>query len=99
MSYAEDIAKARRLAILLQLYFAPAYTASLNFLRDQVERTGYAASLDLMATDVEWLREQGLVETVPQGAHRLTARGEDIALGRSQNHGIRRPGPDETRKP
>lgn len=93
MSYADDIAKARRLAILLQLYFAPGYTASLLLLRDQVDRTGYVASLDLLATDMAWLAEQGLTETTDHGAHRITERGLDVALGRVVSPGVDRPRP------
>lgn len=95
MSYADNIAKARRLAILLQLYFVPGYTASLIFLRDQVERAGYVSSLDLMATDMAWLKEQGLTETTEHGAHRLTGRGMDVALGRTESPGVNRSRPDE----
>lgn len=97
MSYAEDIARARRNAILLALYFAPGYTLPRNALRDQVERTGYVMSADLAATEIAWLAEQGLVEPLELEAVRLTGRGEDIALGRSQNPGVRKPRPDEVR--
>lgn len=97
MSYIDEIALDRRLAILLQLYFAADYTASLQFLRDQVERTGYVSSLDQMATEVQWLTEQGLVETLKHGAHRITERGLDVALGRSTNPGVRRPRPGDTK--
>ena len=95
MSYADTIAKARRLAILLTLYFAPGYTLSRNAVRDQVERTGYVMSQDLCATEITWLIEQDFVEALDLYVVRLTARGEDIALGRSQNPGVRRPGPGE----
>ncbi|MDO8933542.1 MAG: hypothetical protein Q7U97_14205 [Rhodocyclaceae bacterium] len=95
MSYADTIAKARRLAILLALYFSPGYTLPRAALRDQVSATGYVMSGDLAATEIAWLTEQGLVDTLQLDAVRLTARGEDIALGRSQNPGVRRPSPGE----
>lgn len=98
MSYADEIARARRLAILLALYFSPGYTASITFLREQAGRTGYVASLDLMQTELAWLAEQGLIEMLPGlpgGTLRLTARGEDVALGRTQTPGVRRPSPGE----
>lgn len=95
MSYAEEIARARRLAILLALYFAPGYTLARAALLDQVNRTGYIMSRDLLAGEIAWLAEQGLVEPLELDAVRLSARGEDIALGRAQNPGVRRPGPGE----
>ncbi|GAB2182660.1 hypothetical protein DLREEDagrD3_28830 [Denitratisoma sp. agr-D3] len=95
MVYAEEVQKARRLAILLQLYFAPGYTAALDFVRNQVERTGYASSLDQIATDLAWLKEQGLVVTTKHGAHRLSDRGVDVCLARVETPGVLRPRPDE----
>jgi len=96
MTYAQDIAAARRLAILLALYFAPGYTLNRAALRDQVERTGYITSADLMATECAWLSEIGLVEQLELDAVCLTQRGEDVALGRSNTPGVRRPSPGET---
>lgn len=95
MSYLEEVAQARRLALLLALYFAAGYTSSLMLLRAHLEQVGYIASVDLMQTELAWLAEQGLVEALASGAHRLTARGEDVALGRSQTPGVRRPAPGE----
>ena len=95
MSYADEVMRARRLAILLALYFAPGYTLPRVTLRSQVELTGYVMTLDLAATEIAWLVEQGLVEPLELDAVRLTARGEDIALGRGQNPGVRRPSPGE----
>lgn len=95
MSYAQEISAARRLAILLALYFAPGYTLNRAALRFQVERTGYVASSDLMASECAWLAEMGAIEQLELDAVRLTDRGEDIALGRSQTPGVRRPSPGE----
>ena len=96
MSYADEVQKARRLAILLALYFSPGYTASLPMLRARIDAVGYVASLDLVQTETAWLAEQGLVCLLADDAGaRLTARGEDIALGRSQSPGVRRPSPGE----
>lgn len=95
MTYAQDIAAARRLAILLALYFSPGYTLGRAALRDQVGRTGYIASADLMAAECAWLAETGLVELLELDAVRLTDRGEDVGLGRSQTPGVRRPSPGE----
>lgn len=95
MSYSEDIAKARRLSILLALYFAPGYTLPRAALRDQVNKTGFITSHDLMASEITWLGEQGLIEPLELEAVRLTQRGEDVALGVSQNPGVSRPRPGQ----
>lgn len=95
MSYQEKINAARRLAILLALYFAPGYMLNRAALRDQVERTGYVCSVDLFAAELAWLAEMGLAELVEDTACRLTERGADVALGRSQTPGVRRPAPGE----
>lgn len=95
MTYAEEIAAARRLTILLALSFAPGYTLNRAALRIFVERTGYVTSVDKMATEIAWLTEMELVEQLELDAVRLTARGEDVALGRSQTPGVRRPSPGE----
>lgn len=97
MSYADEVMRARRLSLLLALYFAAGYTLPRAALRAQVELTGYVMSLDLAATEIAWLIEQGLVEPLELDAVRLTARGEDIALGRGQNPGVRRPSPGEVK--
>lgn len=95
MTYAEEIAASRRLAILLALYFAPGYTLNRAALRYQVERTGYVTGADKMASECAWLTEMGLVEQLELDVVRLTARGEDVALGRSDTPGVRRPSPGE----
>lgn len=94
-SYKDTIAAARRLAILLALYFAPGYTLPRRALREQVERTGYVTSADLLDTELSWLAEQRCVEELAYGSVCLSLRGEDIALGRSQAPGICRPAPGE----
>ncbi|MBA4381819.1 MAG: hypothetical protein C0406_04565 [Sideroxydans sp.] len=91
----EAITASRRLAILLALFFAAGYTLNRNVLRQQIELIGYVASLDLLASECAWLNEMGLIEQLELDAVRLTARGEDVALGRSQTPGVRRPSPGE----
>lgn len=99
MSYADEISAARRLTILLMLSFSSGYTLNRAALRTQVERTGYVTSIDLMASECAWLAEMGLVEQLEMDAVRLTDRGEDTALGRSQTPGVRRPSPGENHGP
>jgi len=92
----EAVTASRRLAILLALYFAPGYTMNRKALRQQIDLIGYVASIDKLAVDIAWLAEMELVEQLEQEAVRLTERGEDVALGRSQTPGVRRPSPGET---
>jgi len=93
MSYAEEVASSRRLAILQALYFAPGYTLSAVELRRQVEFAGYITSMDKMAAELAWLAEMTLIELLELDVVRLNARGEDVAFGRSQTPGVRRPSP------
>jgi len=95
MSYAENVTAARRLAILLALYFSAGYTLPRPALRSQVALTGYIASSTKMAAEIYWLIEMELIEPLELDAVRLTSRGEDIALGRSLTPGVRRPSPEE----
>ncbi|OIO12205.1 MAG: hypothetical protein AUJ80_01100 [Gallionellaceae bacterium CG1_02_60_325] len=96
-TYAEEIAAARRLTILLALNFAPGYTLGRPVLRAFVERTGYITSADLLAAEIAWLAEMGYVEPLGLDAVRLTVRGEDVAIGRIQVPGVRSPSPGEVR--
>lgn len=99
-SSAQDaITASRRQAILLALYFQPGYTMARSALRRQIELIGYVTSSDLLASECSWLAEMGLVEQLELDAVRLTDRGEDVALGRAQTPGVRRPSPGETNGP
>lgn len=96
MSIAGKIAEAdRRRAILAVLSLAPGYSFSHRGIRAQIEAVGYAASLDLLRADIAWLGEVGLVELLEPDHAKLTDRGLDIALGRAQVPGVRRPEPGE----
>lgn len=95
MSYAEEVAKARRLAILLSLYFSPGYTLNREMLRELVSNTGYVTGHDLMQVELAWLKEMQLVDLLEFDAVQLTPRGEDAALARSDVPGVRRPSPSE----
>lgn len=97
MSYAEEVSRARRLAILLQLYFMPGYKGHAAFVRERVEHIGYTTSRDLMQTELAWLKEQGLIE-LDDGVATLTGRGEDVALGRTETPGVRKPGAGEVNR-
>lgn len=84
----------RRRAILVVLVMAPAYMMPARGLREQIGLVGYAVSLDRIATDCAWLAEQGLIEWKNDVAI-LTDRGSDVATGRAQAPGVKRPAPGE----
>lgn len=59
-----------------------------------VEAAGHFVSRDALLTQVEWLREQGLVEvtTVSQLVLvKITRRGADVAAGRAKVPGVDEP--------
>lgn len=84
----------RRRAVLSTLFFAPGYRLPQRAVRDQVEQIGYTASMDRIRTDCAWLAEQGLISLEGEVAT-LSARGEDVVMGRTQTPGVRRPAPGE----
>lgn len=94
--YLAHVAEHRRLAILKILEQAPGYAANDSILQSAVERVGIVATRDQIKADLAWLREQGLC-TVEDVAHlavaTLSQRGHDVAAGRAQVPGIKKPGP------
>jgi len=95
MNYAEDVSRARRLAMLQAIYFAADYLLNRAMLRTRVEAAGYITSVDLLHTECAWLAEMGYIELLEMDTVRLTERGADVARGRSQTPGVRRPSPGE----
>lgn len=93
MSYERYIAEDQRRIILATLEGDPAYSHNEQILRASLEHWGHTVSRDALRTELNWLAEQGLVtlagETV--WTARLTARGEDTALGRTRVPGVARP--------
>ena len=90
----------RRLQILCLLAESHAYTASADLLQTVLAGMGHAISHDRLATDLEWLTEQGLIglERIGDGANavplaRVTARGLDVANGMAAVPGVARPRP------
>jgi hypothetical protein len=86
----------RRLVILKGLEAAAQYRANLLLLRRYCDAVGHVVSSDRIAADMAWLAEQGLVEcdhSGPIGVATLTARGMDVATGRTEVPGVQRPQP------
>lgn len=87
----------RRLRILSLLEMSAGYVASVDVLHMVLTRIGHAVSHDRLGTDIEWLHEQGLVDTERLGGApmaRLTGRGLDVARGLAVVPGVARPRPE-----
>jgi hypothetical protein len=96
MKYAEVIRQDRRLQILLLLQASSGYGASHFLLHTALNHYAHAVSMDTLLSDLNWLSEQAMIEVEdmnPAKIARLTQRGLDIAMGRAEEPGIKRPGP------
>lgn len=95
-TYRELVDADRRLVTLRILEQAPAYECNSSVLQMALEEYGHSVSRDLLHNDLAWLAEQGLV--VERGIltvkiATLTARGADVAKGRTTVPGVKKPGP------
>lgn len=87
----------RLLAVLRTLLRSPGYSSNLPLLRDYLDALGLVASYDVMRADLQRLKEMGLCTLGTDNEScriTLTERGIDVAEGRSEVEGIRRPGPE-----
>ena len=94
--YADLVDADRRLQILALLAESPGYSASADLLHRVLGAMGHDVSRDRLAVDLAWLAEQGLLTRESVGSvaiARLSARGGDVAAGRTQVPGVARPGP------
>lgn len=92
--FAAHLAEDRRLVILRVLLESSAYTANEFLLHSMVERLGHVVSTDRIRTDLSWLQEQELVTVEAVAGVRiakLQIRGEDVARGRTEVPGVKRP--------
>lgn len=87
----------RRLVILVLLSHATGYTDNEYLIHAVLPEQGHDISRDKLATELTWLAEQELITTNKVGGvtiARLTMRGLDVARGRVQQPGVKRPEPD-----
>ena len=90
-SLATLVVESRRLKILQTLQNSVGYTADLDLLCDYL----VVGAIHLIE-DAGWLEDNGLVEmNINEGVTslRITRQGKDIAMGRCQIIGVRRPEP------
>lgn len=96
-SFADFQTADRRLVLLRALAAAVMHRANNFLLRSFCDRIGHAVSTDVLAADLAWLREVGLVklDTTEPGVivAELTPRGLDVAEGRSEHPGVAKPRP------
>lgn len=96
MSYAEDVSRHRRLAVVRYLAEVPEYVSNASILQDVLTRLGLAVSYDALVTELMWLREQGFVAFDPEASFIVvtgTRRGVDLARGLASHPGVQRPRP------
>ena len=96
MSLRNHIAEDLRAAVLGLLREAGC-EANDYILRRAVGELGHRPSRDQLRVELAWLAEQGLITTRRAGdftVARITSRGADVALGRADVPGVRRPDPD-----
>ena len=94
MSFSEVVAEDQRLLLLQALEEDPDYSHNEHVLRSLLAAMGHHTSRDSVRTQLAWLAEQGLVELMDAAGTqiaKLTARGEDVALGNARAPGVARP--------
>lgn len=96
MSYQDVLNEDQRLVLLRGLLEMPGYSSNDSILHTVLEKYGHHLSRDKVRTHLFWLKEQELVnlDTVSSTLIAdLTGRGEDVARGRANAPGVKRPGP------
>ena len=96
MSYSELIAEHIRLAILQVLEQDAQYAHNETVLQAALSAVGHGVSADRLRSELAWLAEQGLLAVSDVGGlqvAKLTRRGGDVVLGRTQIPGVARPRP------
>lgn len=95
-SFADFQEQDRRLVLLRALSVAAQYRANAYLLRRYCDAVGHVVGADRVEADLAWLRDSGLVGLVQEGdvtVATLTARGMDVASGRTVVPGVARPQP------
>ena len=94
MSYATEVQKHKRLAILRHLAECSEYTSNASILGDVLRGVGLVASRDQIVTELTWLKEQAMVSLEDNGGFIVvtaTQSGVEIASGITTHPGIQRP--------
>ena len=93
--FTEYLREDQRLVMLRILANMPSYKANSSVLTNVLGEYGHSPSRDLVKTELLWLQEQGLVSIDDISnllIATLTERGADVAAGRAQVPGVKKPG-------
>lgn len=85
-----------RLVVLQVLNSDADYSHNESVLKAALGAVGHGISSDKLRTELTWLEEQELVKVENVSGlmvARLTARGQDVAIGAAVVPGVKRPGP------
>lgn len=99
MDYAQLVTEDIRLVILRILQQDPDYSHNEFVIQRLLATFGHDISSDRVRTELSWLAENGLIRTARTAGDtdvivaRLTARGDDVAAGRTVVPGVQRPRP------
>lgn len=95
-SYQETLREHARIAILRMLEDAPKYTSNVSMITQLLHPLGIAFTRDQVASEVAWLKEQGLITTEDHAGFIVvtaTVRGVEVAQGTVRHPGVQRPRP------
>jgi len=96
-TYEQHQTEDRRLVIVRVLADSTSYQANEYLLESMLDSMGHSVSNDRLHSDLAWLAEQQLL-TLQRLAGvtiaRLSTRGFDVARGRAQVPGVKRPRPE-----
>jgi hypothetical protein len=93
--FAAYLREDQRLVILRILVKMPSHRANSSVLTGALDRYGHSPSRDQVKTELRWLQEQGLIaidDISDLLIASLTERGADVAAGRAQVPGVKKPG-------
>lgn len=96
MSFSDLLTTDIRLVILRALELDLGYSHNESIIHSVVERFGHKCSRDVIRTQLDWLREQGLITIEDVAGYMvatITMRGVDVARGRATVPGVKRPSP------
>lgn len=95
-TYAELQTEDRRLVVLRLLLQSAEYRANTYLLHQALPSFSHSIGMGRLVEDLAWLQERGLLEIEEVGGvglATLTQRGADVAEGREQEAGVKRPRP------
>ena len=94
--FAELVTSDIRLIILRALAEDLGYSHNESIIHSVVEAFGHKTSRDCIRTELHWLKEQHLLELSDVAGCLIATilkRGADVAAGRAEVPGVKRPGP------